>query len=134
MIFIIIIIIIMLEFKFWINTILKICKLNNNCDLNTTNNNLCARPWLNLQKHFWLFTSLLMRKYFDDHYFFQFIADCLHTFSKARMLAKNKQNNSNNNNNSNNTNCFLECMLYLKKKEKKKYKFTASDTHGHHSL
>lgn len=71
-----------------------------------------------------------MRKYFDDH-FFQLIADCLHTFRKHACLQKNIKHKQNNNNNNNSTNTiFFECMLL----PKKQYKFTASDTHGHHSL
>lgn len=56
--------------------------------------------------------------------FSQFIADCVHTFSKARMLAKIKQQRQQRDN----TNFRMHAL------PRKKYKFTVSDTHGHHSL
>lgn len=52
---------------------------------------------------------------------------------KTKIKQTNKRKQNNNNKNSNNTIFFFR-MHALPKKEKKKYKFTASDTHGHHSL
>lgn len=84
------------------------------------NNNMWSRLWLNIRKHFWLFTSLLMRKYFDDQLFFPNSLQTVCTLFESTHACKKKKINKTKQNKTTTitttaTTQILECMLYLEK-------------------